>query len=260
MEVSRWSSGRSPVFSGEGKRVYCGCESDPERAVECPDIVERARRLRDRGRSLTLVTPYLTEAALERVCAAVTELAEVQDELEVVCNDWGLVHWLGERRLAEPVIGRLLVGQAVDARLAALDMPDWQLPHERPVQHADGSLVQLRYRRPSEELNEHLRSLAIDTPEVLAFLRRLGVRRIEISNALQGLEMQLDAGWRVTLHMPDVPVAIARRPWRDRGRQWRHPTFPVTLHHRDNMVYYRNPVLPPEEVLDRVDRVVYYRG
>ena len=257
MEIVRWSSGGSPVFSADDPRVYWGCESDPDRAFDSRDLVEQARRLRDSGRQLTLVTPYLTETALDRVCRAIGELAEVVDALEVVCNDWGLVHWLAECRVAEPVIGRLLVGQAVDSRLAALDMPDRQRPHERLVRHADGALVQLRYRRPSQALTRHLRSLAIDTPGVLAFLRRLGVRRIEVSNALQGVEVRLDSGWNASLHLPEVPVAIARRPWRDGGRKWLHPTFPVALHHRGNMVFYRNPVLPPEESLARVDRVVY---
>ncbi len=103
----------------------------------------------------------------------------------------------------------------------------------------------------------HLRTCAIDIPEVLTFLHHLGVRRFEVSNTLQGVELKLAPDWNVTLHIPEVPVAISRHRCPDSGSQWLHPTFPVPLQQRDNMIYYFNNIAPSSKQLLFVDRVVY---
>jgi len=257
MEIASWVECDFGRFSGDAHRVYWGHEICVDRILSVPEFDELPRRLLDAGKKLTLVTPTLAEEEMSRICKLVDTLSDSLDRFEVVCNDWGLFHWLTDRQSVEPTIGRFLVGQATDPRLAALDLPDWQLPHERAVSHADGTQVELRYRRPTQALVTHLQKCGIDIPEVLSFLRHLGTRRLEVSNVLQGIQLKLAPGWRASLHIPEVPVAVARDEWSDDGTQWLHPTFPVDLHQRDNTVFYCNSDKPSDLLSLRVDRLVY---
>ncbi len=257
MEIAYWPHSPTGIVPRGARRIYLGDEACIDRIPPLQDMVDTVRRLRDSDKQITLVTPFLTENDLHGICEMIEALSESLSGYEVVCNDWGLLQWLTESHCAEPVVGRLLVGQATDPRLAAFDLPEWQLPHERFVLHADGTKVELRHRRPTDALLTHLAGCSIATPEVISFLHGLGIRRLEVSNTLQGIRMTLNTGWCVTLHLPEVPIAIARHSWRDSGNQWLHSTFPVALYQRDNMVFYRNDETPPNLACLGIDRLVY---
>lgn len=63
------------------------------------------------GGPVTLVTPLLTDAGLDRAAALVKKLSASRRRgpLEVVVNDWGLLRLLKRNKAAAPVLGRLLV-------------------------------------------------------------------------------------------------------------------------------------------------------
>lgn len=258
MEIAYWLDSSTGSVPHDVKRVYLGHETCIDRLPPLGKMIKTVHSLRDSDKDITLMTPFLTEKDMCHICRMIQTMSESLSDFEVVCNDWGLLQWLTKSHLAEPTIGRLLVGQATDPRLAAFDLPERQRPHERSVFHADGTKVQLRYRRPTDALMTHLRSCAIVTPQVLSFLHRLGVRRFEVSNTLQGIHMPLDTGWNVTLHMPEVPVAIARHRWRDEGNQWLHSTFPIALYQRDNIVFYCNNDKPLNIDSLGIDRLVFW--
>jgi len=212
--------------------------------------------LRAKHRNITLITPFLTEDALSRMQEKILTISEHIRELEVVCSDWGLLQWLLESGRAEPIVGRLLVGQATDPRLSAFDEAGNRCAYERFIDNADGTRVALRYRRPTKALMANLRHCSIATEEMISFLLDLGIRRFEISNTLQGFDIPSISGMSVTLHVPEVPVAVARYAWKDRGSRWRHPSFPVDLCQRDNMVFYRNGEIPTHVESMGIDRIV----
>lgn len=257
MEIAHWHESWTAVVSSVADRVYLGHESCADRIPSGRRLKDGLARLREAGKKITLVTPFLFESDFKRVAGAVEATSTGPNPLEVVCNDWGLLHWLAVCRAAEPVLGRLLAGQATDPRFAAFSSPEEQRPWERFVAHADGVAVSLRYRPPPDALAEHLRGCAACIPEVLAFLREMGVRRFEVSHPLQGLRLAPEPGWSVTLHLPEVPVAFTRRRWRGGGAKWLHPTFPVALRQRDNMVFYRNESQPPDPGSMGIDRFVH---
>ena len=91
---------------------------------------------------------------------------------------------------------------------------------------------------------KHLRSCSIAIPDVLSFLQDLGVGRFEVSNPLQGIYLTPANGWDVTLHLPEVLVAVARDKFGDGCKQWLHHSFPVELYQRDNMIFYNNSKVP----------------
>jgi hypothetical protein len=257
MESAHWIESDARGLPVGNDRVYIGHETCFWRSPAVQDIERVAKMLRDAGRPMTLVTPFLTEAAFGATRRTIEAAAEVRGRIEVVCNDWGLLHWLAEQRIAEPVVGRWLGGQATDPRLAAMDQPERHVSHERTVLHADGTRVALRYRRPSSPLMEHLRRCAVDTPEVLVLLREMGVRRLEISNVLQGVHLALAPGWSASLYLPDVPVAVSRRDLPGDSSRWLHPSFPAELEQRDNVVGYNNGELPRGLPSQQIDRVVW---
>ena len=260
MEKACWARTLDEAVASDAPRVYLGHESCPDLLPARQPLLDAVLRLRDAGRRITLVTPFVTERETVRIRALIESLSRSLGRYEVVCSDWGLLRWLAASRLAEPVVGRLLAGQATDPRLAALDQPARQRPHERIVHHADGTAVRLRYRRPTQALMTHLRGCSLDDAEVLPYLAGLGVGRFEVSNLLQGLRLSPPAGWKVTLHVPEVPLAIARRVWVEPGSQWLHPTFPVPLHRRENVLFYRHSRIPANAEASGIDRVVYQAG
>ncbi len=259
MQIAYWPDSPTESVPRDAQRIYLGDEACIGRIPPLPEMISAVHRLRDSGMQITLVTPFLTENDLLRIGGMIEAISESLSGCEVVCNDWGLLQWLSESRIAEPILGRLLVGQATDPRLAAFDLPERQLAHQRWVLHADGTRVELRYRQPTDALMTHLRGCSHATPEVLSFLHEMGVRRFEVSNTLQGIDVTRDTRWNVTLHLPDVPVAIARHCWSDTGNQWLHATFPVALDQHDNMVSYRNDNKPLYLDALGIDRLVYRR-
>jgi len=260
VETAFWLDADFDLPPDDADRIYWGHESDAQALLSMADAHGLARRLSGLDIPLTLVTPCLIQEELGRICALVESLIGLLGRMEVVCNDWGLFRWLTLRQRAEPIIGRLLAGQATDPRLAAFDMPERQIPHERTVRHADGTQVELRYRRPPRALMTHLQRCAVDIPAVLAYLGSFGARRLEVSNLLQGIRLELADGWRASLHLPEVPVAVARNSLGEGEAGWHHPTFPVALRRRGNTVFYRNDQEIPEARSSRIDRVVYRKA
>lgn len=259
MEIAYWPESCGENIPGDANRIYIGHETGVEQIPAMKDIIDTSHQILDTNRQITLVTPaFLSEKDMNHMRQLIEAISGLTDGLdEVVCNDWGLLYWLTEDNIAKPVIGRLLVGQATDPRLSVFDSPERQIPFERFVQHADGTMVRLLYRRPKPALMSHLRSCAIANPEVLSFFTQLGVQRLEISNVLQGIEMTPGPGWSVSLHLPEVPVALARHNWSGNGNQWLHPSFPVDLYKRNNMIFYRNYDKPENLSKLQIDRLVY---
>jgi hypothetical protein len=261
MEIAHWLQEESlEAISADATRFYVGHESCADRFPQTDILARSVRDLVARGKGVTLVIPPLTESDLCRIYVEVERAVKIAGNCEVVCNDWGVLQWLAESALAEPVAGRLLSGQATDPRLDGFDSPALQEAHERSVIHADGTIVDLHYRRPSHSLMKRLRGCPIATRDVLRFLQDFGVRRFEISNILQGISPASLEGWGLSLHIPRVPVAISRYPWKEAGRKWLHHSFQVELLHEDNMVFYLNSHLPEDLEALGVDRLVYRHG
>jgi hypothetical protein len=249
------------------QRLYMGAEacerSLPENARDC------CRKVIDAGYGITLVTPLMSSRTLVRHLNLVEYLSGCHPALEVVCNDWGFLLAVRECFDGELVIGRLLVHQSTDPRVATFDRPELQKPLERDIAHLDGFRVRLTYRRPDPILSAHHRQASIDCQETLELLRDLGIRRFEISNLLQGVEIYTAGDCCVSLHVPEVLVAVARdcSPFLpqmscDQGgcrfrKQIEKEGIPVPLYLAGNSVYYDNHSLPPDLATLHIDRLIH---
>jgi hypothetical protein len=247
-------------------RVYLGCETcegmlpDIQRMAACLGAVVAS------GRQVSLVTPLVTDAGLDRITALLDAFASAARPLEVVCNDWGVLEAVRQYDYCTPVIGRLLSRQSTDPRWASISAGKEQKQFEKEVLHLDGTVAHLTYRPPSEALLRHLRRPAVMDRSVLDFLSTLGVNRFEVSNPLQGLELDVPDGWHVSLHLPRVIVAVQRCP--DAGsascgaacirtaRRVDDPAFPVPLYMSPCEVFYQNEDLTGIMTDRGIDRIV----
>ncbi|HEX7681869.1 MAG TPA: hypothetical protein VF713_27365 [Thermoanaerobaculia bacterium] len=150
--------------------------------------------------------------------------------------------------------------------------PAFQRPFERVVRHVDGTEAMLCHEMPSPALVRHLQRCSLDAPAAYELLFQYGVRRLEINNLLQGIDIEPPDGWHVSLHVPDVLVALARDcaampapenagAWSCRNgcpppAVWRHESVPVDLIQRANAVYYLNPSTPAFRKDLPIDRIV----
>jgi len=229
---------------------------------------------REQGLPVTLVTPpALANEGLKSALAVIEAMRRALDTLEVVCNDWGVMEYTARNGLGTPVIGRLLAAQAADPRIARMLCPivDGQPPLF--VTHSDGTRCRLLRRAPSREMASHLRSCWLDRPEILSYLSKYGIRRVELSNTAQGIELSRIADWSYSLHVPEVLVSVFRQcpgkgenfnRLRRCGEQtckgdekpWHLASLPADLFRRDNALYYRCRKLPANLAALPVDRIV----
>jgi hypothetical protein len=110
----------------------------------------------------------------------------------------------------------------------------------------------------------------LDRPEIIGWLMGKGVRRLELNNVPQGLELQGYPGWSFSLHLPEVLLSVMR-PCPGEGEDFRSKAvcprgdgapvswdchqLPASLIRRDNGLYYQNAIEPPN-MSNTVDRIV----
>jgi len=91
-------------------RIYFGVEFCHRLIPEPGALLEAYRRTRDAGLAFSYVTPPVTDPGIEIVTSRIESLREEapdDDRLEVIVNDWGVLHRLRERFPGiVPVFGR----------------------------------------------------------------------------------------------------------------------------------------------------------
>jgi len=181
------------------ERLYFGHEFCPW-LLPGPRRLERVRQAAaDRGLAFTLVTPHLGEPGLEPLRKLAAVLAPGEGD-EVVVNDAGLFELLaGGRWEGALAAGRLLTRQRRGA--------GWK-----------GSL-------PSGAGDaRYLRGSSLDSPHFVDLLRdRYGVKRFEIDNLIQGVEVgELPDDVHLSVHYPYLFLtATTLCPWTFDGTRWK---------------------------------------
>lgn len=256
-------------------RLYYGHETCEHLLPHQHTASEFAKYISDhRSSKLCLVTPFLTDAGIQKALKLIDCLLTVLYELEVICSDWGLLYYLSRHKIGTPVVGRLLAGQISDPRILRI-VDDNHTPEPRKIRHVNGHHCVLKRKMPSNALKQHYKSCSIDKHETISFLTDSGIHRCELNNVAQGIELNL-SGYTYSLHVPEVLVSVMRRcpgdgenlnqeavcpcPGINSNQKivwWCHHDLPVDLFRHDNALYYQWPELPAN--LDRlpIDRIVF---
>jgi hypothetical protein len=180
-------------------RLYFGHEFCHWRLAGRGQVEGIRRRAAGEGSAFTLVTPVLDEGGLSRMMK-ILEAVEPGEGDEVVVNDVGLLERLSREGWSGPLtVGRLLTRQRRGA--------GWR-------GSVTGSGAAARY----------LRGSSLDSPGFVAWFReRYGVRRFEIDNLIQGVEVgDLPGDVRLSVYHPYLFLtATPRCPWTFDGRRWK---------------------------------------
>lgn len=245
-----------PAIGKPYSRLYFGNEFC-ERLLPDAETLKRAIKLTDKSRiGFTLVTPFLTEAGMNRLVPLLQVLEEERPDSEIVINDWGLLRLLREETACAPfalAIGRLLTKQARDPRLSRSQ------------------------KTLSPGAMDHFRRSNVDVPVVTDFLLENRVTRVEFDNPFHGIERD-SPRIPASLYSPYVYLTTTRictsnprcrpgetgrfvmpcnRECRGHASRLRHKRFPVDLLLKGNTIFFRNDVLPRNLDALNVDRVVY---
>ncbi len=239
--------------SGTWKRLYFGvefCERLIAGSAELEDVLAFAA---DHDVPLTLVTPYMTGAGLRTVTQQLEHLAERAAGSEVIFNDWGTLRLLTTRFTSlKPVLGRLLTKQKRGPRLVTIA------------------------GKVPETLMDHFRHGGFEVPQTAAYLKEVGVERVELDNLLQGIRH--GSSFKASLYLPFVYVSTTRIclsagcDWETRPHQravfpcgfecrkytfrLEHKDMPVPVILKGNTQFYHNDKLPDGLRDLGIDRIV----
>ncbi len=103
-------------LTDEFQRVYYGDEFCDRLIPSEKELKEVMAEVKEKGLSFTFVTPYVTEAGLNKLIKLFSVLPE---KTEVVVNDWGAFRVIKERFSGlVPVLGRLMIKLKRGPRIA----------------------------------------------------------------------------------------------------------------------------------------------
>ena len=235
------------------QRVHFGDEFCERLLPADRDLQEVMEQVRGRGLAFTLVTPYVTEAGLERVRRLAGLLPETT---EVVVNDWGVLRML-ERDFPGlvPVLGRLMTKIKRGPRI-----------------------VNFLDRLPPQALR-HIRRTNLDVPGYRTFLAAHHIERAELDNPLQGLDLTgVPGGLKLSLHIPFVYVTTTRFclvancdkpekkgfigvfPCHQECRKYTfyldNAVMTTLLIRRGNTLFYKNTSVPEQLRDSHIDRLI----
>lgn len=150
-------------------RIYFGNEFCEHLIPSAAQLTAVCRAAAESGRALTLLTPYVTDAGLDRLRPLFALLAARRDTTEVVVNDWGVLR-LVRREYPDlaPVLGRLLNKTLRDPLAAFYYSRHPLLPKPALAALTQSNLTVPVYRQS---------------------LERYGVRMVETDGLVQGLGM-----------------------------------------------------------------------
>ena len=257
--------GRAKNYS----RVYYGTEFC-QNLIPSPDELKAMYSAAGaKGKSLTLLTPYVTDRGLDKLKALFRYLDKQESRTEVVFNDWGVLKLLNEEYASlEPVLGRLLTKQRRDPRVAAA-----LLNTQKAQKKIDGETGTTNILIPKENppsLYEHFRGSVINAPVFRKFLQARGIRRVEIDNLAWDMKVETGKRIGVSVYLPFAYVtttrlcglltmsyAACRKECRKYFLSFKSPSSPYPFFIRGNTVFYKSKT-PTERYLKKrgIDRIV----
>ena len=250
----------------EVKRVYLGSDCCEKQLPDLEVMLEGIVKLKAKGVEVTLVTPVVTEWGLRKLITFFDRSALQHLSFEVVFNDYGILETLQEYLNLEPVAGKLLSGQSCDPRLAGMLDAAWQRQFEKEIEHVDGTSLRLVYGEPDDLLKTHIKKASILNQAWLPFLAGLGVRRCELNNLVQGLDVTVSDGWRLSLHAPKVNIALRRCSQEQKhacclntcqpATRFDLPAFEMPIFLGSCEAFYLHESLPELDGITSVDRIV----
>ncbi len=245
-------------YDGNFSRIYFGCEF-------CQRLLPSVKKLEqvldfasEKSLGFTFITPYVTNEGLKKLRALLKVIENNKPGSEVVFNDWGVLNILNEKhQRLEPVMGRLLIKMKRGPRLK-----------------------EVMNSLPQSTLN-YFRGCSLDSPLYQKYLIDHKIKRIELDNLLQGLDLNLgDSIINTSLYIPYAFITTTRLclanscdiagkedeigifPCKKECQKYTfqniHSVMPVPLIIKGNTMFFKNENIPDKEVLEKnhINRLV----
>lgn len=251
------------------ERVYFGNEFC-ENLIPEPKLLEKWYfRIRDKKKSFSLVTPFVTNYGIKRIkylCAFLNE----QGGAEVIFNDWGVFRIMREKfRRVNPVLGRLLTKQRRDPRILKILLGRQKMV-KRFFQDRKRKVLLVPKRVPLE-LIRHYRASLINLPIFQKYLLSEGINRVEIDNLIWGMNIKLDKRIKASIYLPygyitttrmcgklNLTYAACKSECKRYYFALTNKSLPVPIYAIGNTVFFKSKLSEPQRLIrSGIDRLVY---
>ncbi|MFH1131437.1 MAG: hypothetical protein V1754_08885 [Pseudomonadota bacterium] len=267
------------LATNEFQRLYFGNEFCEQLIPSLSAVQKAVQHCAANKLAFSLVTPFVTNAGIEKVSELFAWLKQNQPGCEVIVNDHGVLSLLQEDQgVLEPVFGRLLTKQKRDPRLAKLITTPPQKP--RAFKQKEGYCLILPKKIPNT-LVSYYQETNLNVSVIQDFLAKQSIKRAELDNLFQGMHLDfVKADLSASLYVPfgyvtttrlcaanpfkvDKPFACkitsCNKECQEYTIQMTHPTMPNTLYQKGNTLFYKNEHIPSAQWLEEhgVNRLVF---
>lgn len=233
----------------EISRLYFGNEFCENLIPEINVLRKRFVFAEKKKKSFTFVTPFVTDAGLDKLRILFAFLNQ-QKDVEIVFNDWG-VFYLLKKNFGNliPVLGRLLTKQRRDPRMLKIFSGKQS---QVIVKTGQQKKIKLPKKTPPA-LFEHHQASVINIPVFQKFLLSEGIRRVEIDNLIWKMNVDVPQEIGVSIYFPYGYISTGRMCWKlclsyapckKECKKYffrlKHESLPVPFYAKGNTVFYKS--------------------
>ena len=188
------------------QRIYWGVEFCQNLIPTLQDTKRILYFRKKNDLKFTFVTSFVTEYGLKQLKTIFYWLNKKRFACEVIVNDWGVLEILHTEfgRLFEPVFGRLLLRQQRDPAMQGV--LEKQLPFAVKAKDGKGSIIV--HRPPGRRYQEGIKATYINPNLFQNFLSKFGIKRIELNNVIQGLNLN-GIRFKKSIYTPFVHISTS---------------------------------------------------
>lgn len=252
------------------ERIYYGTEFCQNLIPSLDNLKKVFSQVSERGKKITLLTPYVTGAGLGKLERLFRYLDGQSIKTEVVFNEWGVFKIIRENyRNIEPVLGRLLTKQRRDPR--ASDILFSKQKAKRVADPKAKTTIILVPKGVPPSLYESFKASLINVPVFQKFLLANNIRRVEIDNLAWEMKIEVDRKIGVSIYLPYAYVTTTRvcgllnLSYSYCGKECQRYYFSLkpkacgkSFYIRGNTIFYKSK-MPDQRYLRKlgINRVVY---
>lgn len=182
------------------QRIYFGQETCESLIPTLKSVQQAIEIVNKREVAFTLATPYVSPKGIAELRKIFEYLVTVSQEIEVVVNDYGVLHMINtEYPKLIPVLGRLLIKMKRDPRfsLSGYDIANVEIRNIKKVE--------------SNQL-EVLQGSSLELPSYQKFLNEKGIERAGIDTLPQGIDPKTLKKWglKMDLYWPWTYITSSR--------------------------------------------------
>lgn len=255
---------------GKYQRIYWGAEFCQNLIPNLGDTGNILRFVKKNNLEFTFITPFVVESGLRKLNEMFSWLKKKEIKCEIVVNDWGVLECLNNEfnGFFELALGRLLVRQQRDPVMKRVI--EKQLPFA--VRGKDGKIHIIVHKVPDKRYQKGIKASYINLPLAQSFLFKSGVKRAELNNLIQGLNLE-GLEFKKSLYTPFVNISttrfcpmesayqktyrinVCKKECQDYYDKLRGKAAPKIIYKRGNTIFYKNPI--KARIDANIDRVVF---